>query len=67
MSISYTAHALERMKQRSITADQVEQVLYYPDTLRKAGERRIATGTANGRKIQVVFTKETHIKIITVI
>ena len=68
MKIVYSEHAKKRMKQRGITALEVEHILKYPAYIKKSFEgTKEAFGEVNNRQIKIKFIEiENYIKIITV-
>jgi len=65
--LNYSEHAIKRMKQRAITAFEVEYLLRFPAEVRIFKDRKIASAFVGGRHLKVVFVEgENYIKIITV-
>ena len=66
MEIIFTQHALQRMKKRNITKDEIINSIKYPTrTLKKNG--KLYTQKNIGRaNIEVVYEKDKYIKIITI-
>ena len=67
MAVKYIPHALERMNERGISRELVEEVLQSPDSIndgylgRKVTQKRI-----NGRLIRVVYeTVDNDVVVIT--
>lgn len=69
MSIIYSYHAKERMKQRGVTELEVEHILKHPFYIRKSSEDiKEAVGEVKNRMLKIKFIEiESYIKIITVI
>lgn len=67
MAIKYIPHALERMKERGISRELVEEVLLSPDnTLEGYFGRKVAQKRINGKLIRVVYEeKEDEVLVIT--
>jgi len=66
MHLSYSFHAIQRMKQRGITDLEVRHVLEYPARIKKT-HRIEAHGIVNHRAIKVVYVKkDNYLRIITV-
>jgi len=55
-SIIYTNHARQRMAERGITEDDVEQVLAWPDYVISSGDRNtMAAKKFKGREVHIVY------------
>ena len=69
MKVSYSKHAIIRMKQRGITKLEVKFILKHHDLMRLSkSNTKIASGHLAGRRINVVFSeKESYINIVTVL
>ncbi len=70
MSITFTRHALDRMRQRQVTHEEVLEALQRPDvTTKRFGKFSVRKSVAHGT-FEVCCEretgKETHIKVITV-
>lgn len=65
MTVVYTKHAAERMFERGITTDHVEQVLRSPRVVEEYPARGgapswLLAGTTDGRTLMVVTTPGAH-------
>ena len=59
MKIIYTEHAEDRISERGIKKEWVENVLKKPDKRKKGkGDKRIAVKSINSEKISVVYAVE---------
>jgi len=69
MHLVYSEHAIKRMKQRGITQFEIEELLKYPEIIRKSfGERKEAIGVIRNKRIKIKFIeKENYIIIITLL
>ena len=67
MKILYSPHAEKRMKQRSVSKEQVEDIVEFPNYTIKRGKEIEAYKKVDNKMIKVVYFKgENYIKIITV-
>ncbi|MAE13663.1 hypothetical protein CMO92_03785 [Candidatus Woesearchaeota archaeon] len=69
MNLIISDHALKRMRQRSITKQDIKHVLRHPLKILSSFQgRKQAVGQINRRSIKVVYIQtESYIKIITVV
>ena len=65
MNIQFTEHALYTMNKRRITEDEVISVIKYPEKTDKIGEKYYISKNIGRGIIEVVFTRENYIKVIT--
>ncbi|MDO8592076.1 MAG: DUF4258 domain-containing protein [bacterium] len=65
MELVYTSHATERMAERGITADEVEQAIGSPDIQTALASRIIVVKYLQGRRLEVVTARENN-KIIII-
>lgn len=65
MRLVFTAHALERMKERGITEEEIHRVLASPLSTSRGsrGEMR-AEGVGHGRIVKVVYYERKGIRLI---
>jgi hypothetical protein len=66
VKVEYTDHAEFRIRRRKITKDEVEITIKSPEKLTKEGGRYYASKNIGRGVIEVVYEKETYIKVITV-
>jgi len=67
MRIICTKHAKEQLEERKIEYLWAESTIKSPDfTERKTLTKYMARKKLNGKSIEVIYTKERYIKIITV-
>ncbi len=66
MNIIFTHHALEKIHERRITKDEVLSTIKYPEETRKIGDKYYVQKNIGRGVIQVVFTRERYIKVITI-
>lgn len=66
MNITFTSHALEQMKERGITSDEVISTIRYAEKIDKIGDKYYAQKNTNSGIIEVVFVRENYIKVVTV-
>ncbi|MDP2672652.1 MAG: DUF4258 domain-containing protein [Nanoarchaeota archaeon] len=67
MKIIFTKHAEEQMKERKIEKLLVEETIKYADKTRKEGKNKYyARRKINGFTLEVVYTRENYIKVITI-
>jgi len=65
MEITFTKHALFRMKKRKITKEEVGEAIKYPEkTLKKQGKFYISKNIERAN-IEAVYEKDKYIKVIT--
>ncbi len=58
MKIKFIEHALERMKERGITEDEVINAISEPDYVGKGyGDREVAQKLINGKLLRVIYEK----------
>ena len=69
MKIVYSDHAKKRMKQRGITALEIESILSAPTYTKKTFEgKKEAVGMIRNKTIKIIFyEEESYIKIITLL
>lgn len=66
MQIVFTRHAKEQMKERNISEDEVVSAIKYTEKTIKIDNIYYATKNIERAIIEVVYTKENYIKVITV-
>ncbi|MBM3234576.1 DUF4258 domain-containing protein [Candidatus Pacearchaeota archaeon] len=66
MDIVFTEHAKERMKKRKISEEEVKEVIKYPEKTEKQEGLYYAKKNIQRANIEVVYTKDKYIKVITV-
>ena len=66
MNVVFTRHALEQMKERSISEDEVVNAIKFPKNIRKTERAYYVQRQTISGKIEVVYTREKYIKVITV-
>ena len=66
MNIVFTRHAKEQMKERSINEDDVVNAIKFPKKTRKRGHVYYVQRQTISGKIEVVYVRESYIKVITV-
>jgi len=66
MKIIFTKHAEEQMKERGISKDEVINTLKYSEKILKITDRYYAQKRVSIGIIEVVYTREKYIKVITV-
>ncbi len=66
MNIVFTKHALEQMKERGISEDEVTNTIKYPEKTQKIDEIYYAQKSLGWANIEVVYIRENYIKVITV-
>jgi len=64
--IDFTNHAKEQMKERNISEDEVINTIKYPEETSKDGKVYYARKNIGRANIEVVYTRENYIKVITV-
>ncbi len=65
MNIHFTEHARYTMKKRRITEDEVISVIKYSEKTEKIDDKYYVTKNIGRGIIEVVFTRENYIKVIT--
>ena len=65
MKIVFTKHAEQQIKERKIERIWVEETLKAPDKIYKEDEKYYAHKKLNDHTIEVVYEKQTYIKVIT--
>ncbi len=66
MEIRYSLHAMQRMKRRHITSEDIKITLQFPERIRRQGKKILAARHIGRGTIEVVFTKGKYIRVITV-
>ena len=66
MHIDFTNHAKEQMKERNISEDEVINAIKFSEETSKDGNVYYARKNIGRANIEVVYTKENYIKVITV-
>jgi len=66
MEIHYTFHAEEQIHERKIEKVWVEETIKGPDLTKHIGHKYCVTKKLNGLTLEVVYTKERYINVITV-
>jgi len=66
MEIVLTRHAKDQMKERGISEDEVINTIKYPEKTLKTTDRYLAQKKVSIGTIEVVYTREKYIKVITV-
>ncbi len=66
MNIVFTKHALDQIKKRKITEDEVISTIKYASQARKVGDKHIVENNIGRGIIRVVFKRENYIKVLTV-
>lgn len=66
MEIVYTIHAKDSIEKRKIEKVWVEEAIKSPDGLSDDGEKYYARKKLNGLSIEIVYSKERYIRVITV-
>ena len=66
MEIVFTRHAKDQMGERGISEDEVVNTIKYPEKTLKTTDRYLAQKKVSIGTIEVVFTREKYIKVITV-
>ena len=65
VNIVFTNHAKKRMKKKHILEEEAIATIHYPETTKKIEGKYYAQKHIGRGKIEVVFEKETYIKVIT--
>ncbi len=66
MKLIFTLHALDRIKKRKITKEEVEESIKFPDNTEKKHGLYYAQKKIQRGKIEIVYEKkENYIKVIT--
>ena len=66
MKIVLTQHVKEQMEERGISEDEVINTVKYPENTRKIDELYYAKKKTSQGTIEVVYEKQSYIKVITV-
>ena len=66
MQIKFTRHAIEQIKERGISEDDVINAIKYPEITNKIDGVYYAQKKTIQGIIEVVYLRETYIKVITV-
>jgi len=66
MKIVLTQHVKEQMEERGISEDEVINTVKYPENTRKIDELYYAQKKTLQGVIEVVYEKQSYIKVITV-
>ena len=65
MNIVFTKHAIDRLKKRKITKEEVERTIISPEKLIKEGGKYYANKNIGEGIIEVVYERENYIKVIS--
>jgi hypothetical protein len=65
MRIEFTEHAQQQMRRRKIELRVVIETIKRPEMLRKTATHHYARRTFKKRVLQVVYIKETNIRVLT--
>ena len=66
MRIVYTKHAVLQMEKRKLEKVWIEETIKYPDKTEREGMKKYyASKKLNGITLEVVYVKESFIKVIT--
>lgn len=66
MNIKFTKHAIEQMKERGISEDEVINTIKYPEKTQKINNVYYVQKSLGWANIEVVYIRENYIKVITV-
>jgi len=65
VDIIFTEHAKKRMLKKHILEEEVISTIKYPETTKKIERKYYSQKNLGRGKIEVIFEKETYIKVIT--
>ncbi|MEK6825784.1 MAG: DUF4258 domain-containing protein [Nanoarchaeota archaeon] len=65
MNIVFTKHAREQMEERNISEDEVISTVKYPEKTEKVDDMYYTQKNLGRFILEVVFTRENYIKVIT--
>ena len=65
MRIVYTYHAEAKLQKLKAEKNWVEETILWPDKLRRDDTKFVATKKLNGLTLEVIFEKQSYIKVIT--
>lgn len=66
MDIRYTLHAEHQIKERKVEKTWIEDTIKSPDEIRRVGNKYYIVKKLNGKRLKVVYVKQSYIKVITV-
>lgn len=66
MHIEFTKHALDRMKKRNISEDEVINTIKFPEKTSKIDEVYYVQKHLGRFMLKVVYIRENYIKVLTV-
>ncbi len=62
--ITFIQHAIDRLKERGISSEQVKEIVLNPDYTDRLDGRKIAQKLINGKLIRVIYDEEKDVIII---
>ncbi len=66
MEIIFTEHVKDRIRKRKISEDEIINTIKYAEKTDKRGSKYFAKKNIERGKIEVVYTRDKYIKIVTV-
>jgi len=65
MHIEFTKHAIDRMKKRNISEDEVINIIKFPEKTSKVDDVYYVQKHLDRFMLKVVYIKESYIKVLT--
>ena len=66
MEIEFTEHAKDRIKKRKIKKEEIIEAINNPDKIKKEEGKYYVQKDIRRGKIEIVYSKDKYIKIITI-